>query len=618
MSLKFALYLLPLPILLAIGCGGTDIAQPTSPVPEPLLLITSPEYNYNSTIVYRPVVRFRWENIGEREVDATRYLITECVDSTGTYDPSFDLLADLGANPSRYDTLWSKWTAYDAPDDSGVMTIIGDDEAMTLGRKHIFAVQAKDRIGNVTEEFDPTVNAREFTVYQQNGPVLMLYEPLLAGYRFLGSWCSPKTLKIPPGLPLRFIWAGLTTYDTEITGYRYGWDIPDLEEWDERIAAEITSADEVTFYSGNHTLYVEVYDLAGALTRGCLRIEVAPWPMDRELLWVDDYYAPWFPAPNLTFPSEDEHDEFWLGICSKAPGFDPVRDEYDCTRNIRHPRIEDVGRYRNMIWTYSPGEDNSWGSVVRYTSEGALLDQIPDGTPNVISIFLRKGGHVWTLGRSDRNGGLAEVLEPTARTFPLDLECEINGPTLGCGDRSGIRSMPYEDYCVTAIDKVVGVFRQDPRMPFRYLDKCDVLLQAYRDSTDPVTAAHPGLPERLELRDEVKGPTSYFCTAPDCNPGGFTYVEVYDPEYWLSAAGAFSRSCFHPVYRMRSANEISALDQTTIAIWITRYEDIVPDAPGGTAAPSIHFGVPLWYFRHESVDSIADVIFTGWGIGGGG
>jgi hypothetical protein len=41
---------------------------------------------------------------------------------------------------------------------------------------------------------------------------------------------------------------------------------------------------------------------------------------------------------------------------------------------------------------------------------------------------------------------------------------------------------------------------------------------------------------------------------------------------------------------------------------------VAPDAPGGTAAPSIHFGFPLWYFSHESVDSIAGVVFERWGI----
>jgi CubicO group peptidase (beta-lactamase class C family) len=150
-------------------------------------------------------------------------------------------------------------------------------------------------------------------------------------------------------------------------------------------------------------------------------------------------------------------------------------------------------------------------------------------------------------------------------------------------------------------------------MPPRSLDHHDVLRSAARDDGDPLTAGFPGLPATLALRDEITAEGSFFCTDSTCSPGGFTYVEVYDPEYWISMTAA-SRSCFHPMYRMRAASDRSVLDGQTVAFWITRYDDIVPGAPGGTAAPSVHFGLPLWYFRHESADSIAGVIFGRWGL----
>jgi len=70
------------------------------------------------------------------------------------------------------------------------------------------------------------------------------------------------------------------------------------------------------------------------------------------------------------------------------------------------------------------------------------------------------------------------------------------------------------------------------------------------------------------------------------------------------------------MYRFRAMNEASVLNDCTVAIWVTRYDDIVPDVSGGIAlaAPSFHFGFPLWFFRREAVDSIADVIFAEWGI----
>jgi len=335
--------------------------------------------------------------------------------------------------------------------------------------------------------------------------------------------------------------------------------------------------------------------------------------MTRVLLLVDDYYASPYPVPDLSSPTETEHDAFWTSICSRAEGFDETIDIYDTYSWSRAPSIALIGRYRNIIWTYSTESNNRWSRVVEFTPESAV-NISRDETPNLISIFLQKGGHLWTSGRSDRGGGLAAVLQEEHRTFPVDIRCEINGPGGNCGDNSGISSLPYRDYCITVIDKVTGRFRTDSSMPSRILSHHDVLRSAVRDDGDPVTAGFPGLPITLALRDEVTAEGSFFCTDSLCSPGGFTYVEVYDPGYWLSRTAGSSRYCFHPVYRMTAASPSSVLDGETVALWVTRYDDIIPDAPGGVAAPSIHFGLPLWYFRHESVDSIADVVFERWGI----
>jgi hypothetical protein len=95
---------------------------------------------------------------------------------------------------------------------------------------------------------------------------------------------------------------------------------------------------------------------------------------------------------------------------------------------------------------------------------------------------------------------------------------------------------------------------------------------------------------------------------------GFTYIEVYDPEYWLEARITSSQPCFHPIYRMRARSTRSPLDNTVIAVWIDKYKDIQGNGPLSTPARSIHFGLPLWFFDHAAVDSIVDVVFQEWGI----
>ncbi len=82
----------------------------------------------------------------------------------------------------------------------------------------------------------------------------------------------------------------------------------------------------------------------------------------------------------------------------------------------------------------------------------------------------------------------------------------------------------------------------------------------------------------------------------------------------MQAAGLSSKPCFHPIYRLETASRQSALYGQAAALWITRYADVSPPAPGAVAAPSVHFGFPLWYFDHAAADSIASAIFEEWSI----
>jgi hypothetical protein len=199
----------------------------------------------------------------------------------------------------------------------------------------------------------------------------------------------------------------------------------------------------------------------------------------------------------------------------------------------------------------------------------------------------------------------------------MNLACEITGNSAGCGgDRSGVNSMPYRDYCVTVLDKVDGVIRGSEGMPERYRNHYDVMTYALRDDADPLTASHPGLPGRLDLWEEVTKNGRYFNPDDSLGPGGFTYVEVYDPGYWMAQNALLSQTCFSPIYRMRAASEKSALNGCAVALWVTKYEHVVPDVASGAgiAAPSFHFGFPLWFFKRSSIDSIVTVVFDEWGI----
>jgi hypothetical protein len=68
------------------------------------------------------------------------------------------------------------------------------------------------------------------------------------------------------------------------------------------------------------------------------------------------------------------------------------------------------------------------------------------------------------------------------------------------------------------------------------------------------------------------------------------------------------------MYRMRARNTRSVVDNTVIAFWTTTHADVVPNAPNTIAAPSVHFGIPLWHFDHSKARVIATEIFREWNL----
>jgi hypothetical protein len=482
-------------------------------------------------------------------------------------------------------------------------------------------VQAKDEAGAVTAIFTRGVNVRQFLVSVTAAPFLTITAPYIGGFRFMGTNLRAEKRDLPPGVELNFRWTGNSDdYGGEIVCYQYGWDVADLNnpsDWGSD-CSPFNRGCRAIWYSGVHTLYVRCVDNSGSETLGMVEVNIVPFTMDRNLLWVDDFPSSNFPQLDYAMPREDEHDGFWVALCRRANGFDPVRDVYDAASggyNFTPPKIAMIGRYKNIIWTYSSDLVSiCWDDIVRFTPES----QIETGSQlvvNYLAIFLAKGGHLLTEGRSDRTGGLAALLQSNAMVYPLNLRCEITGPREGCeGDTSGVYSMAYRDYCITMLDKVTGTFRTDPDMRMRR-EQLDALEYATRDDADPYSAGMPGLPATLTLWEEVTKTDRYF----DPRKRGFNYVEIYDPEYWMDQKQVKSQSCFHPMYLMRTRNVVSPVNDTAIALWVTKYAGVVPDVAEGVAvaAPSAHFGFELWFFNRTQVNALIDLIFEKWGIKAG-
>ena len=228
---------------------------------EPFLIIDqpAPPSNPNAVTMLGRVIVFGWHSGLEVEPHFTRWLCMQVVDTTGNYNPQFDIVRDLNLHPSRYESRWSKWLPYKNP--HGRTTTVGEDEPLTLSRSYIFAVQGQDRSGKVTTLFTRGVNVRQFVVSVNAVPRLIITEPFVGGRAFLGMNARTEGILFPTGLEMNFSWeADASAYGGQIVGYRYGWDVSDIDrkkDWAVKFSLDHTSAPPIAFQSGSHTLYVE-------------------------------------------------------------------------------------------------------------------------------------------------------------------------------------------------------------------------------------------------------------------------------------------------------------------------------------------------------------------------
>ncbi len=555
-------------------------------------------------------ITFRWEAydpIGAPQdlqpADSIRYLWT-------VYNNK--IIDQLNKYPENFEDRWTPWISYSAKSDSGVSTRIGDNELLLKGHTYILAVQAMDEAGAITSIFNNN-NVRSFMACEPTGPTLTIFETYMGAFKFQGTSFSPAKINVPEGFGLNFSWKGdASQYGSIVSGYRYGWDITSLDDpsqWASPVRPNLKSIPEKKFFSGNHTLFIEAVDQLGVRTIGQIEIEIFELDMPRNLLWVDDFRSVEFDQKLFAIPTESQHDRFWINICSRAMGFIPTLDVYDTKDHIFNPPpMELIWDYKNILWTYtSDSFSSAWHQLIEFIPENTYLK---NKIYNYLPAYMQLGGHIWTVGKGDSRGGLRASIISLTPTFPLNVKCEMLRTGLGCTDSSGAESMVYKEYCVTVLDKVHGGLFKKLKDIHERGPEYDAISYIIKDRDNPVTNSIPGMPDSLKLWNEVTKPGRFF----DPMERGFTYGEVYDPEYWMRASGLESQPCFNPLYRIRTRMAFSPIDNTVIAFWLTKHADVKAVAEGTVAAPSVHFGFPLWFFDREQANAIADAIFDRWNI----
>jgi hypothetical protein len=424
----------------------------------PTVQITSPAIHTTNTCVGTSrVLTFGWvgddpDDLSRRPV-AVRYVLSEvpkCL-LRGEYE---------AANPlaSLPDSAWTDWIAYNAPGDSGRVVTYN---RLELGRKLLFAVQAKDRAGAVTPVFEWGVNVLHLDVNPTKRPLLHVSEPSL-GEIESASTSTVSTAEVIGSQLLTYTWsASASEYGGVITAYRYGWDVQDVNDRNDPGWAVqwgqgdfFRRAPPHSFTGGNHNFVVQVLDNSGTLSRVLYQLNVVavkPRSQQRPLLLVED----WPRSTNANETALDvDWDSRWIYLLGgRAGGFGPA-DVLDTADDPLRYTFRTFNDYRAVVYFTKGGDTRTrfyanFAAATRRESSFNWLELYQQRIGNVLFIgpqamynAFESGSPVWKLPVIFTAGeapplGFGQVTGADGRKYPV-----------------GVARYPYTAFCVDAVDYV--------------------------------------------------------------------------------------------------------------------------------------------------------------------
>ncbi|HEX5133042.1 MAG TPA: hypothetical protein VFX92_11225, partial [Candidatus Krumholzibacteria bacterium] len=604
----------------------------------PEVTIEVPRRNAFNPADVPPIATFRWtakDYVNDlnsvQEPESVQYVLKSTVPFGGDYNKT---LAYLRTPESAVD--WSHWVYYKAPGDSGRSWTSPPQEFGT----YMLAVRAKDEAGAITPVLDEQFNARRVRVSTRTTGPLFIMSNIYLGSVTTTSCSTPTTiLDIPASVGLDFrLTATADSYGGTVSGYRYGWDIADLndpEQWEVDFTPFVSEDDlkrptaktpARAFFFGTHIFTAEVIDNSGYCSRIEVKVNVVQFSMDRNLLIVDDFRTDENATAGFNnaagrgiLPSDAEHDSFWLSMVQNLEGFDPALDVIAPLQGGTVP-LTKLASYKSIIWSASSDVSTR------------LIDQLPllytfilhrsstggstasgKATPNVVALTMAAGGHVLITGQHP----VQNVIPRSATTprFPFIFLYELEGPQTGTpavDKPTGTTDFAYRELCLETLD---FAYTNNQRLRSRADFYCRVLpgLRSSAGSTrdDTMREALPLDPNfpKLTLRPEV---TSLGKAYQPSEKG--LDVEVYNAQYFMTFCQyvpSNSRSCFQPIYGVGCLDTGEKTYNQPVAFFTSAYADRV--AEGSIGARSAVFGFPPVYFNPDEVrPAIEYIMFNEW------
>ena len=238
---------------------------------------------------------------------------------------------------------------------------------------YLFGVRAVDEAGAEEPFLDFGRNAFMFTAMANGGFPTVTLDCLSGDYVFRGDTAQVE-VTVPADRDLECeVTCSAEEYGESCADMRWGLDIADLdtdEGWTPW-STDFTLGPIRFPKAGIHVLYVQVRDTLENSTLATLILNVAEFPLDKEVLWVDD-------SSDDLYPSDSEDDAFWRRMFDgygefEAGDVSEFHSFLDNDRGSIHPRelkLADLGGTGS--WSGTRGEPASTGTPASCGSSAVM------------------------------------------------------------------------------------------------------------------------------------------------------------------------------------------------------------------------------------------------------
>jgi hypothetical protein len=589
-----------------------------------------------------PISTFRWTAFDYSDVDGSvqepdsvSWILEPLEDHNGHWQETIGWIRNLPLDSPA----WGKWTWYGAPGDTGKFWTT---TPIPLG-EYAFAIRALDEAGAITPVFDERENIRRVLVSDDIlGPKVLVRNKYLGTVSGVGENTPITIMDLPPGLPVLFDWeASSSFYDGTAVAYRYGWDIPNLEDpnawavdWtpfvyfdDEKGEVGTGRSKSSSFEAGVHVFSLEVQDNSGYVTRMEIKLNIIRFSMQKNVLLVDDFNegsrSGWYnPYSNGVLPNDNEHDRFWNEMLDGVLGFDPASDVIEARGGQLVP-LSRFAEYKTVIWSVRGHVDQRDNypllhDLVLYRPKATGEEAGGKVFPNLITLFMAAGGKMFICGEHPISMTVNKEYAPRLR-YPVVFKYELDPRYSSQEDWPDAELPPpadesftWQELCLETMDFAVTEIRRR-----RNEEVCPIVSlrsvppNGLRDHS--LRSAMPlddGFPP-LELRWEAAAPGRAY------DPGvkGLN-TEVYNPAYFFGSCTLVwgSRNCFEPIYGLGCFDTGEPVYRQPVAFWTSALTETPINSRAATGRSVVWGFAPVMFKPEQVKPAIEHILFDEWGL----